>query len=490
MKRGSGILLPVSSLPSPYGIGTFGEQAYEFVDFLQAAGQKYWQVLPLGPISYGDSPYQSFSAFAGNPYYIDLQRLIEEGLLTMSQVNSIDWEGDQEVDYAILYQERFKLLRTAYQNSLHKEKTEYLQFCKDHEYWLGDYSTYMAFKNLFGDREWLQWPKNIRFRQPAAMGEWTEQLQEEINFWKFCQYKFFSQWLQLKAYANKKGIEIIGDIPIYVALDSADVWVHHRLFDLDDERKPKHVAGVPPDLFSSTGQLWGNPLYHWKQMEQEDFFWWKARINVNAILYDVIRIDHFIGIVHYYSIPASQDTAEEGVWLEGPGEKLLFAMNSVIGDKRIIAENLGIVTAKVKQLLKKSGYPGMKLLEMAFDSDSSNENLPIHYEKNCVVYGGTHDNETLAGYFSHQKRKVLKFAREYLNVRTHKEIPKGIIYAAYQSTANTVIFLMQDILGMDNRARINTPATLGGNWKWRMKKDQLSGRLARKLKKLTFLYGR
>ena len=490
MRRGAGILLPVSSLPSPYGIGTFGREAYEFVDFLKAAGQKYWQVLPLGPTSYGDSPYQSFSAFAGNPYYIDLDRLIEKGLLTRRQVGSVDWGNAHEVDYGVLYQARFKLFRKAFQKSAHQEKAAYLQFCIEHEYWLNDYSTYMAVKSCFGGEEWIRWPENIRFRDPAAIEKITGRLQAEIEFWKFCQYEFFTQWLELKAYANKNGIEIIGDIPIYVALDSADVWVYHRLFDLDENRRPNHVAGVPPDLFSSTGQLWGNPLYNWEQMEKENYSWWKNRIKVSAILYDVIRIDHFIGVAHYYSIPAHKDNAKEGVWLEGPGEKLICAISSAIGNKRIIAENLGIVTPKVKQLLKKSGYPGMKLFEMAFDSGSSNENLPIHYGKNCVVYGGTHDNETLAGFFAHQKRAVLKFARDYLHVRTNKQIPQGIIYAAYQSTANTVIFLAQDLLGLDNRARINTPSTLGGNWRWRLEKGQLTGRLAKKLKQLTTIYGR
>lgn len=490
MERGAGVLLPVSCLPSPYGIGTFGSDAYEFVDFLKSAGQKYWQVLPLGPTSYGDSPYQSFSAFAGNPYYIDLDMLIDEGLLTKSQVHQIKLGDPCEVDYSALFNERFKLLKAAYKKSKHKKANDYLNFCRENAFWLEDYSSYMAIKNHFDNVEWLDWPEEIRLRRPDAISSLKEQLIDDIDFWKFCQYKFFAQWLSLKEYANNNGIEIIGDIPIYVALDSADVWVNYSLFDLGGDRRPRNVAGVPPDMFSTTGQMWGNPIYDWEQMEKDDFAWWKARIKVSAKLYDVIRIDHFIGITRYYSIPAEQKTAMKGVWLKGPGEKLTSAINSAIGDKRIIAEDLGTVTPKVKALLEKSGYPGMKLLEMAFDNGSKNDNLPFSYGKNCVVYGGTHDNETLAGFFAHQKRALLRYAREYLNVKTNKEIPWAVVLAAYQSTANTVIFQVQDLLGLDNKARINTPSTIGGNWKWRLLKGQLTEKLADKLKGLSVIYGR
>lgn len=490
LDRGAGVLLPVSCLPSDFGIGTFGKEAYKFVDFLKAAGQKYWQVLPLGPTSYGDSPYSSFSAFAGNPYYIDLELLIEEKLLTFQQVKNVDWGNPKAVDYAILYNERFKILRLAYKKSQHKNQKEYLDFCLENSFWLEDYSLYMAIKNHFHDKEWLVWPEEIKRREADAIDKMAKQLADDIDFWKFCQYKFYDQWLKLKEYANEKGIDIIGDIPIYVAMDSADVWVHHRLFDLDERRRPRNVAGVPPDMFSMDGQLWGNPIYDWEQMEKENFEWWKARIESNAKLYDVIRIDHFIGIVHYYSVPADENTARNGVWLQGPGEKLINAINSALGDRKIIAEDLGNVTPEVKALLKKSGYPGMRLLEMAFYGDSSNDNLPFHYDKNCVVYGGTHDNETLVGFFSHQSKELSKLARDYLNVRKNKEIPWAIIYAAYQSTANTVIFQLQDLLGLDNSARINTPSTIGCNWKWRLRKDQLTKKLEKKMKKMTTLYGR
>ncbi|NTV88844.1 MAG: 4-alpha-glucanotransferase [Clostridiales bacterium] len=490
MLRGAGVLLPVSCLPSPYGIGTFGADAYEFVDFLRSAGQKYWQVLPLGPTSYGDSPYQSFSAFAGNPYYIDLDLLIKEGLLTNAAVSKVDWGKPAEVDYALLYEKRLKLLRTAFKKSRHSTAAEYTSFCSDNEGWLRDYCLYMAVKNHFGEKAWTDWPEKLRAREPEAMKEIALKLGNEMDFWCFCQYKFFEQWFKLKEYANSNGIEIIGDIPIYVALDSADVWANPKLFDLDVSLRPRNVAGVPPDMFSKTGQLWGNPLYDWSGMEKEDYVWWKARISISAHIFDIIRIDHFIGIVNYFAIPADRADAKSGVWLPGPGERLVSAINSAIGDKRIIAEDLGNVTPKVRALLAKSGYPGMKLLEMAFDSGSGNENLPHHYEKNCVAFGGTHDNETLKGFFAHQNTRVLKYAREYLEVKTNREIPWAIVRAAYRSNANTVVFAVQDIIGLDNKARINTPSTMGGNWKWRLVKGQLTERHAHRLKKLVEVYGR
>lgn len=490
MKRGAGVLLPVSSLPSPYGIGTFGKDAFDFVDFLKSAGQKYWQVLPLSPTSFGDSPYQSFSAFAGNPYFIDPDKLINEGLLEKSRVKNIVWGDPHEVDYDLLNKERFPLLRKAFERSKHKDTLNYLEFCNENEYWLNDYSLYMAVKDYFGGLEWHNWPEGIRRREPDSIREIKKLLEKDIDFWKFCQYEFYAQWIDLKNYANNKGIEIIGDIPIYVAMDSADVWVNSRLFDMDENLRPNNVAGVPPDLFSETGQFWGNPLYNWEQMEKEGYSWWKARIEISAKIFDVIRIDHFIGIVNYYSIPSGATTAKNGVWLKGPGEKLVNAINSTIGRKKIIAEDLGVVTPKVRELVNKTGYPGMKLMQMAFDSGNGNENLPFHFDKNCVAYAGTHDNETLAGFFSHQKRATLKYAREYLHIKTNKKIPWAIIYAGYQSTANTVIFLMQDFLGLGNEARINTPSTVGDNWKWRITKNQITNELAAKLKKMTIIYGR
>ena len=490
--RGAGVLLPVFCLPSEYGIGSLGREAYRFVDFLERAGQRYWQVLPLGPTSYGDSPYQSFSAFAGNPYLIDLQVLIEKGLLTRQEVETADWgQRPDTIDYAKLYAHRFAVLQKAWARGGCESDEGFAAFCEKEKEWLEDYSLFMALKDHFGGREWQAWPEQIRLRRPQAVAQWQTRLARECSFWNYVQYLFFDQWGRLKRYANQKGIQIIGDIPIYVAMDSADVWVNGDLFQLDGSRRPTAVAGVPPYLFSATGQLWGNPLYDWDAMEKDGFAWWKRRMASCARFYDLIRIDHFIGIVHYYAIPAGEDTAQNGKWVPGPGEKLLAAISTALGGKQIIAEDLGSVTPAVRRLLAKSGYPGMKLMEFAFDSDGKNENLPAYFEKNTVVYGGTHDNETLAGFFGPgQSRNMLRFARRYLHVSQNRQIPWAVIRAGYASCADTVIFQLQDFLGLDNRARINTPSTLGGNWCWRLTKGQLSGELADRMRELTALYGR
>lgn len=490
--RGAGILLPVSCLPSDYGIGSFGRAAYDFVDFLAAAGQSYWQVLPLGPTGYGDSPYQSFSAFAGNPYYIDLQALVEQGLLSRQEAQSPDWGARLDwVDYEKLYKNRFGVLKTAWSRSGWEKDSDFGSFCEKNSFWLGDYALFMALKDSFEGVDWQSWPEEIRLRQPAALRSCRDRLKPQISFWQYVQYLFFTQWQKLKSYANQKKIQIIGDIPIYVAMDSADVWANSQLFQMDENRRPLAVAGVPPDLFSSTGQLWGNPLYDWNAMERDGFSWWKKRMAASAGWYDLIRIDHFIGIVNYYSIPAGETTAMNGRWVPGPGEKLLDAITPVLGGKKIIAEDLGVVTPPVRRLLKKSGYPGMKLMEFGFDSTSANEYLPCHFEKNTVAYGGTHDNETLAGFFGPgQSRKMLRFARQYLNVSQNVQIPWGLIRAGYASCADTVIFQLQDFLGLGNQARINTPSTLGGNWCWRLVPGQLDGSLAVRIRDLAKLYDR
>lgn len=489
--RGAGILMPVSSLPSDHGIGTFGSEAYKFVDFLKKSGQKYWQVLPLGPTSYGDSPYQSFSAFSGNPYFIDLHILEEEGLIKKGEAEKYSWgDNETDIDYAIIYKNRFKLLKKAYKRSTHKLIDKYKKFCIDNEVWLPEYSIYMAVKTKFGGKEWSVWEEDIRNRKPEALKKYSVELSDEIDFWKFCQYKFFEQWEKLKSYANKNGIKIIGDIPIYVALDSADVWAHPEQFQLDENRCPVKVAGVPPDMFSATGQLWGNPLYDWEHMENENYAWWRRRMSFSAQMYDIIRIDHFVGIAHYYSIPAEEKTALNGTWIDGPREKLLTAISESVNGKRIIAEDLGISIPIMGRMMKKFGYPGMKLMQFAFDSDKDNPYLPYQYEKNSVVYGGTHDNETLAGYFSHQPKKVLKYARDFLNIKTNKEISDAIVREGYKCCADTVIFQIQDLLGLGNEARINTPSTIGCNWRWRLKREQLTEELTLKIYNMTVLYGR
>lgn len=491
LRRGAGVLLPVSSLPSNYGIGTFGTEAIQFIDFLKDAGQMYWQVLPIGPVSFGDSPYQSFSAFAGNPYFIDFDLLISEGLLFADEVNALDWGSDPVgVDYAKIFESRFQILHAAFSRRPHRLSKEFKAFLKENQYWLEDYSLFMALKFHFDQQSWQEWPKEIRLHEKNAVLEYSSQLRDEIEFWKFCQFKFFEQWGRIKRYANENDIQIIGDIPIYAALDSVDVWTHSTLFQLDEERKPTKLAGVPPDTFSKDGQLWGNPLYDWDEMERTGFEWWKKRMAYCAKIYDVIRIDHFIGIVRYYAIPAQNGTAIGGTWRAGPGKKLTDAIESAVGDVQIIAEDLGVVTPAVKKLLQKTGYPGMKVLQFAFDSDSDNDHLPIHYKNNLVVYGGTHDNDTLVGYFEKLKPKDTRFAKEYLGVKRKKEIPKALLRTAYASVANTVIFQVQDILHLPSSARMNFPSTIGTNWRWRLEKGQLTKKLAKQLNHLAKIYGR
>ncbi len=486
--RGAGILLPISSLPSPYGIGTFGKEAYAFVDFLKHAKQKYWQVLPLGPTSYGDSPYQSFSAFAGNPYFIDLDTLIEEGLLCKEDVDR-DWcDTVNYVNYSKIYNNRFPVLRKAFANF--RQTDAYKAFLAENDWWLNEYASYMSIKAHFNNASWQQWDEDIRFRKPKAVEKYESMLADEIAFWKFTQYKFFEQWNKLKSYANKVGISIIGDIPIYVALDSADVWCHPKQFQLDERLRPTRVAGVPPDAFSATGQLWGNPLYRWDDMKLTGFDWWKKRIAQNAKLYDIIRIDHFVGIAHYFSIDASAETAVDGYWVDGPCEEFLKAAVEAVGDKKIIAEDLGIVIPKVYEMLDQFGFPGMAVLQFAFDSGSGNKYLPHFHKKNLIVYGGTHDNDTMVGYISTASYETMRFAREYLNVKTNDQVLGAMIRAGYQSVADTVIFPMQDYLKLDGNARINTPSTLGFNWQWRLAPRQIPDDMATEIANLAETYAR
>ena len=493
LERGAGILLPISSLPSPYGIGTMGKDAYEFVDMLKRAGQKYWQVLPIGPTSFGDSPYQSFSAFAGNPYFIDLDTLIEEGLLTKEEVESYKWaDSDDEIDYARLYRQRFEVLRKAFGRSEHKDSRGYADFIKENEQWIDDYALYMAIKADHNNREWLAWEPAIKKRKPEAMAAYREKLGEDVEFYKFLQFKFYEQWMPLKEYANRNGISIIGDIPIYVALDSADVWANTDQFQLSGSLAPAVVAGCPPDMFSSYGQKWGNPIYDWDVMEKDDFAWWKKRIAASAKLYDVIRIDHFIGIVRYYSIPANGEP-KDGYYRQGPGKKLIDAIDSAIGSSKVIAEDLGVVVPEVQKLVKESGYPGMKVLEFAFDGNTANEYLPHNHAKNYVAYIGTHDNDMLKSYISGQSEELQEYMMKYLMANSLDDVAEKMIHALYMSSADTVILQMQDILGKDNSARMNYPSTLGGNWKWRLTKGatwEFTQEHIDKLRDRTRLYGR
>ncbi len=489
--RASGILLPVSSIPSAYGIGSFSKEAYEFVDFLEKAGQSYWQILPLGPTGYGDSPYQSFSTFAGNPYYIDFEELIEEGLLTKEQCEECDWGGSEAyVDYEKIYKSRFRVLKEAFDNSRLGDNEDFQAFVAENAFWLSDYSLYMAVKDSYKGKSWSEWDGDIRLRKPEAIEKYAEKLKEEILFYEFQQYLFDTQWRKLKKYANDKGVKIIGDIPIYVALDSADTWANPELFQLDENRRPTGVAGCPPDAFSATGQRWGNPLYKWDYHKETEYAWWIQRISYCYKLYDVVRIDHFRGFDEYYNIPFGDTTAEFGRWEKGPGYDLFKVMKKKIGNKPVIAEDLGFLTPTVNQLLKKSGYPGMKVLQFAFDSREESDYLPHNYTANSVVYTGTHDNDTTVGWYQTISRRDRSFARKYLNIKTGRELEWNFIRAALGSVSDTAVIPMQDYLGLGSEARINVPSTLGTNWKWRMTKGQIPEGLAEKIYDLCKLYGR
>lgn len=503
-QRAGGILLPVFSLPGRYGIGCFSKEAYAFVDFLKKAGQKYWQILPIGPTSYGDSPYQSFSTFAGNPYFIDLEALIREGLLSREECDRLlPVKREDDIDYGQLYQSRFELLYRAYQKSSFKSDPSYQKFLAKNSEWLPDYALFMALKDAAGGKSFYEWDKPLVHREGNALSAARKEHADRIDFYQFLQYEFSLQWTKLKDYANAQGISIIGDIPIYVAEDSADVWASPQLFQMDADGRPSGVAGCPPDGFSATGQRWGNPLYDWEYHEKTGFSWWIRRIRRCRELYDVIRIDHFRGFDEYYAIPSSEQTAINGKWMPGPGMKLFSAIRKELGQVPIIAEDLGFMTDTVRKLVKDSGYPNMKVLEFAFDGrnldesgnavSSSNEYLPHFYDKNCVVYTGTHDNETVMGWLGSIRPQEKSEAREYLGLSrfaSDRTIAKRLVRLAVSSTANTCVIPMQDYLLLDNRARINTPSTLGGNWRWRLKKRQLSDRLAESICHQSALFGR
>jgi len=493
--RKSGILMPVASLPGKYGIGTFGKEAYNFVDMLTLAGQQYWQILPLGPTGYGDSPYQSFSTFSGNPYFIDLEKLIEEGLLTKAECDKCDFGKDAgHVNYEKIYYARFDLLKKAFKRTKLSGNRNYKKFCDKNSFWLNDYALYMAVKNSFGGVSFIEWDEPIRRREAKAMAEYSKKYAEEIEFYKFLQFKFDEQWKALKEYANDKGIKIIGDIPIYVAFDSADTWASPELFQIDTTGFPKAVAGCPPDGFSATGQLWGNPLYDWKYHKETGYKWWISRIRHCYEMYDMIRVDHFRAFDEYYSIPYGDPTAEFGKWKKGPGIALFKAIRTELGDLDMIAEDLGYLTDSVIALVKRTGYPGMKVLQFAFDSREDSDYLPHNYTKNSVVYTGTHDNETTVGWFKTLKKIDRQMALDYLNMKefeTDKDIAWAFIKLAMSSVSDLCIIPMQDYLGLGNEARINHPSTLGnGNWEWRMKKGAFTKKLAKEIEDITSLYAR
>ncbi len=491
MERSSGILLPVFSLPSQGGIGTFGKDAYDFVDFLNAAGQRYWQLLPLGPTSYGDSPYQSFSAYAGNPYFIDPGLLMEERLLTEAEFLLYACVDSEAVDYAAVYETRFRLLELAAGRGIKRDFAAFQRFQAVNEAWLNDYALFMALKRRFQMRSWTEWEDDdIRFRKRAAMEHYRGVLSRDIEIIAYEQYKFFEQYNSLRVYAHQKGVNILGDLPIYVAMDSADVWASPENFLLDESLMPIAVAGVPPDRFSKTGQLWGNPLYRWEDMKTDDYAWWKARIRGANMLYDAIRIDHFRGFAGYWSVDAKEITAVNGKWVKGPGQAFIQALLEAAQGMEIIVEDLGYLDESVKELLKLSGFPGMKVLEFAFDSREPGNYLPHTYPKNCVCYVGTHDNAPILAWKNDAAPEDVEFAKEYLGLNAEEGFSSGFLRGGMGSVAALFVAQMQDWLGLGAKSRTNTPGTVGGNWKWRMKKGALTDALAQKIRRMSYIYGR
>ena len=483
----------LSSLPAPYGIGTMGQSAREFVKFLKKAGQTYWQILPVCPTSYGDSPYQSFSTFAGNPYFIDLDELRGEGLLELSDYFDIDWESKPgKVNYGALYEKRYPVLRKAFNKFLSEKNSAYERFCEEEKAWLEDYALFMAIKNANDGISWLEWDEKLKKREPVAMEEAKKNLKEDIDFWKVSQYFFFKQWKALRAFANENGVLIIGDLPIYVALDSADVWSHPELFQLNENLEPVNVAGCPPDGFSATGQLWGNPLFRWDEMAKDNYSWWTRRIGYACGIYNVLRLDHFRGFESYFAIPYGAEDAKGGHWEKGPGMDLFNAVEAAIGRQNIIAEDLGFLTEPVKQMLEESGFPGMKVFELAFDSrdDNSVEYLPHNFKKHCVAYVGTHDNDTVQGWLATASDEDVRYAKDYLGMEDLSAGHWSMMKALWATVADITIVQAQDLFGLGSDSRMNTPSTLGTNWAWRALPGSFDDELAEKLSKYMKMYQR
>lgn len=499
LKRSSGILLHVSSLNGKYGIGDFGQGAYEFIDFLKRNNQKLWQILPLGITGYGDSPYQSFSAFAGNPYFIDLDEFLNENLIKEDDLKELKKINEEEkVNYEKLFIEKYKVLKKAYVAFKEKKDMKELEKHKNkYSKWLPEYALFMALKNNFNGVSWQEWPRNFKLRDKKSLKIAKKELSDEINFYIFLEYYFRNQWDKLKKYANENGVKIVGDIPIFVATDSSDTWLAPEMYQFDKKLKPKRVAGCPPDAFSEDGQLWGNVLYNWKAMKKENYAWWVERVRDSFKLYDVVRIDHFRGFDSYWSIPALDKTARNGKWKIGPGIDLFRVIKEKLGEVDIIAEDLGFLTPRVRKLLRDSGYPGMKIFEFAFGEDENNENLPTNISKNTVVYTGTHDNQTFLGWYKSAPTLEQEFCVNYLAKYLDKkesEILKDVVFnateALWKSNAIISIIPMQDLLNLGNEARMNTPSTLGNNWNWRLRADLKDENLGKELAKITKMYKR
>lgn len=492
--RASGILMHISSLPSPHGIGTLGREAYAFADFLKQAGQKYWQILPLGPTSYGDSPYQTVSAFAGNPYFIDLDELCADGLLTKEEVDDVFWGTESEtVDYGALYAGRGALLRLAYERGWERDRERVEAFRAENVSWLRDYALFTALKKHFCMRSWVEWEdEDARLHRPEALKRYEKLLARDIEECVYIQYLFFKQWNALRAYIHNNGISVIGDVPIYVPLDSADVWSNGELFQLDDQCHPIEVAGVPPDAFTDVGQLWGNPLYDWEKMEKDGFSWWISRMKASARLYDVIRIDHFRGLESYWAVPYGEETARNGRWRPGPAKKFVSAIKEALPELDLIAEDLGYMTPEVIELREFSGWPGMKILQFAFDPSGESEYLPWRMYPNSVCYIGTHDNSTLVQWLREDaSAESLAYARKYLGLSLAEGYANGMLRGGMGCPANLFVVQMQDWLQLGGESRMNEPGLLGhGNWCWRMRSDALTPALTEKIAAMTRMFGR
>ena len=484
--------MPISSLPSPYGIGTMGKAAYEFVDFLAQAKQAWWQILPVGPTSYGDSPYQSFSAYAGNPYLVDLDMLRVDGLLTAEEIFAPDWGDDPAcVDYAKIYENRIPLLRRAKERGWERDAEKVAAFVEKNRGWLPDYALFMALKRHFGMVAWTEWPdEDIRLRKAASVARYTADLAEDIELFTYIQYLFFAQWQALRSYAHEQGVGIIGDLPIYVAMDSADVWADPNSFQLDEKNVPKEVSGVPPDYFSEDGQLWGNPLYDWDAMKQDGFGWWIRRIEGASHLYDILRIDHFRGLESYWAVPYGETTAKIGRWVKGPGMDLVGVLTGWFPNIQFIAEDLGYLTPEVRQLLEDSGLPGMKVLEFAFDSREPSNYLPHTYTNHCVCYAGTHDNAPLMIWKEEAAKEDIAMAVQYLGLNDGEGFHWGVLRGGMSSVADLFVAQLQDYLGLGKGSRMNVPGILGGNWQWRMLPGQITPELTERIADMTRMYGR
>ena len=493
-KRQSGVLMHISSLPGKYGIGSFGQSAYDFVDFLVRTKQRYWQILPLGTTSYGDSPYQSFSAFAGNTYFIDFDILIEEGLLNESDVKGADFgDNPRKVDYAKIFDARRPIMEKAVARFLKADDlSDYESFVEQNAAWLEVFAEYMAIKEHFDNLAWTEWPDEaIRRREAASLASYREKLADKLTYHRVTQYLFFKQWLRLKAYANEHHIEIVGDMPIYVAADSADVWAQPHFFKTDAVGKPTCVAGCPPDEFSETGQLWGNPIYDWEAMDKDGYAWWIERLRESFKIYDIVRIDHFRGFESYWEVPAGSETSASGKWVKGPDYKLFAAVKEALGDLNIIAEDLGFMTDEVIELRERTGFPGMKILQFAFNPDDESIDSPHLAPNNSVMYTGTHDNNTVLGWYKDEIDDATRqYMAQYTNRKEYETVPHAMLRTIFASVSFMAIATMQDLLELDSAARMNYPSTIGGNWTWRMTAEELNPIVEGELYSLTKTYRR